>query len=166
MPRTAKLSTTLAALALAATALAGCTATAPAAVQTSEAPAPSSTPTVSAAPASTETTAAQDQVTCAAFGDVVTIAGNVYVAFNEGRMGQQEKSGWYALATRVLASVPSADEGPVAEALAAVKAEVPAVQGIDPTSISAPGGPAFGADLYEACKAAGFEVVSSGFTGG
>ena len=168
MPRTAKLSVTLAALALSATALAGCTATATAAVQTSEAPAPSSTPTVSAAPepASAVTTAAQDQVTCAAFGDVVTIAGNVYVAFNEGRMGQQEKSGWYALATRVLANVPSADEGPVAEALAAVKAEVPAVQGIDPTNISAPGGPAFGADLYEACKAAGFEVVSSGFTGG
>lgn len=162
MSSTAKLSATLAALALAATTLAGCTATAPAVADPTRTP----TPTVSAAPASAETTAAPDEVTCAAFGDVVNILGNVDRAFHDERMGQQEKRGWYALASRVLANIPSADEGPVAEALAAVKAEVPAVQGIDPVNFGTPGGPVFGADLYEACKAAGFEVVLSGFTGG
>lgn len=162
MSRTAKLSTTLAALALAVTALAGCSATAPAAAD------PPPTPTVSAAPepASLETTAAPDKVTCAAFGDVVDILGNVDVAFNEDRMGQQEKSGWYALASRVLANIPSADEGPVADALAALKQEVPAVQGTGRVNFGTPGGPVFGADLYKACKAAGFEVVLNGFTGG
>lgn len=162
MSRTAKLSTTLAALALAVTALAGCSATAPAAAD------PPPTQTVSAAPepASLETTAAPDEVTCEAFGDVVDILGNVDVAFNEDRMGQQEKSGWYALASRVLANIPSADEGPVADALAALKQEVPAVQGAGRVNFGTPHGPVFGVDLYKACKAAGFEVTLNGFTGG
>lgn len=162
MPRTAKLSTTLVALALAVTALAGCTATAPPATD------PPPTPAISAAPepASVETTAAQDEVTCAAFGDVQTIVTNAYVAFDDDRMGQQEKSGWYALASRVLANIPSADEGPVAEALAALKEEVPAVQGIDPTNIGIDDGTLVGEDLFKACEAGGFEVTMHGFTGG
>lgn len=165
MSRTAKLSTALAALALTATMLAGCSTTAPAAAD----PTPTAPkPTASAAPepASAVTTAAPDEVTCAAFGDVVTILGNVDVALNEDRMGQQEKNGWYALASRVLANVPSADAGPVAEALAAVKAEVPPAQGVERVTFGKPGGAVFGADLYEACRAAGFEVVLNGFTGG
>ena len=166
MHRTAKLAPVLAALALAVTALAGCTATAPAAADPP--PTATSTRTVSAAPepASAETPAAPDEVTCAAFGDVVAILGNVDVAFHEDRMGQQERSGWYALASRVLGNIPSADEGPVAEALAALKEEVPAVQDIGPTNFGTPGGPVFGADLYKACEAAGFEVILLGFTGG
>ena len=79
-------------------------------------------------------------------------------------MGQQERSGWYALASRVLGNIPSADEGPVAEALAALKEEVPAVQDIGQTNFGTPGGPVFGADLYKACEAAGFEVILRGFT--
>lgn len=163
MSRTAKLSVTLATLAVAVTALAGCSATAPEAAAD-----PTPTPTVSAAPelASAKTTAAPDEVTCAAFGDVVAIVGNVDVAFNEDRMGQQERSGWYALASRVSANIPSAEEGPVAEALAALKEEVPAVQGTAPANFGTPGGPVFGADLYEACADAGFEVVLSSYTGG
>lgn len=162
MTRKAKLSTTLAALALAATALAGCTATA--------APAADPTPTASATPttepASAETTTEQDEVTCAAFGDVQTIVANAYIAFNDDRMDRQERSGWNALASRVLGNIPSADEGPVAEALAALKEEVPAAQGIDPTNIMADDGTLVGQDLYEACAAAGHEVILSSFTGG
>lgn len=142
--------------------LAGCSTTAPAAAD----PTPTAPkPTISTAPepASAVTTAAPDEVTCAAFGDVVTILSNVDVAVHEDRMGQQEK---YALASRVLANVPSADSGPVAEALAAVKAEVSPAQGVERVTFGKPGGPVFGADLYEACKAAGFEVVLNGFTGG
>ena len=165
MQATSKLGPSFATLALAVT-LAGCSTAAPATVQATKAPAPSSTATLSAAPASAGATAAPDEVTCAAFGDVVTILGNVDVAFNEDRMGEQERRGWYALATRVLANIPSADEGPVAEALAALKAEVPAVQGTTPTDFGTPGGPVFGADLYDACKAAGFQVTLSAFTGG
>lgn len=150
-------------LALATLTLAGCTAT-----TTPQAAGPSPKPTVSATPepASAETTAAQDEVTCAAFGDVQTIVTNAYVAFDEDRMGQQEKSGWYALASRVLGNIPSADEGPVAEALAALKEEVPAVQGIDPTNIGIDDGTLVGEDLFKACEAGGFEVPMNGFTGG
>lgn len=108
----------------------------------------------------------QDEVTCAAFGDVQSILMNAYVAFNEDRMGRQERSGWNALASRVLGNIPSADDGPVAEALAALKEEVPAVQGIDPTNIFSDEGTPTGGELYEACEAAGFPVTLNGFTGG
>lgn len=167
MPRTAKFRTTLAALALAATALVGCTATTtPSAADPS--PTPTPTPTVSATPepASAETTAAQDKVTCAAFGDVQDIVGNAYVAFHEDRMGQQERSGWIALASRVLANVPSADDGPVAEALAALKEAVPPVQGVDSSNIISDEAILVARDVFEACEAAGFELYLNGFTGG
>lgn len=161
MPRTPKLSITFAALVLAGIALAGCTATAPAAD-----PSPVATTSTVPEPAPAATTAAMDEVTCAAFGDVQTILMNAYVAFNEDRMGRQERSGWNALASRVLGNIPSADEGPVAEALAALKEEVPAAQGIDSTNIFIDEGAPAGGDLYEACEAAGFQVVINGFTGG
>lgn len=162
MPRTAKLTTAFAALVLATAALAGCTATAEPQADLSPKTVASTTPE----PASAETTSAQDEVTCSAFGDVQTIVTNAYVAFNEDRMGRQERSGWNALASRVLGNIPSADEGPVAEALAALKEEVPAVPGIDPTNIISDEGTLVGQDLFRACEAAGFEVILSGFTGG
>ncbi|MCS3844782.1 hypothetical protein [Microbacterium sp. AK031] len=163
MSTSAKLSTTIAALVLGAAALTGCTATSePQAADSSPTPTVNTTPE----PAAAETTAAQDEVTCAAFGDVQTILLNTSVAFNEDRMGQQERSGWNALASRVLGNIPSADEGPVAEALAALKGEVPAVQGIDPTNIFLDEGTPAGQGVFEACEAAGFQVSVSGFTGG
>ena len=163
MSNTAKIATTIAALALAATALAGCTAT-----TTNEVAGSSPTPTVSHTPepASAETTSAEDEVTCAAFGDVQTIVHNAYVAFGEDRMGRQERSGWNALASRVLGNIPSADEGPVAEALAALKETVPAASGIGPSNIISEEGTLVGQELHEACKAARFEVILNGFTGG
>ena len=91
---------------------------------------------------------------------------NARVAFDEDRMGRQERSGWNALASRVLGNIPSADEGPVAEALAALKEEVPAAPGIGPSNIVAEEGTLIGQELFEACKAAGFEVTLNGFTGG
>ena len=163
MTRTATLTTTFAALALAATALTGCAAT------TMHAdPSPSPSPTASAAPEpiSAETTSAQDEVTCEAFADVQTIVHNAQAAFHTDRMGQKELSAWFSLASRVLGNIPSAEEGPVAEALASLQQTVPAVPDLQSSNIVSEDGSVAGKELYEACTATGFEVVINGFTGG
>jgi hypothetical protein len=118
-----------------------------------------STPTAAA-------TSTTDEETCKAFGDVLTIMHNTEAAVRDGRMGEQERLGWYRLATRVQDNVPSADEGPVAEALAALKQAAPA---IPPVELGTPGigSDAWNvADLGEACAAAGSELVTEGFVGG
>lgn len=123
---------------------------------------PTATPT--AEPAST----ADDEVTCNAFGDVQTILHNAQAAFYDERMTQRELDGWAALASRVLGTIPAAEDGRVADALAAVKEAVPAVQAplgssniISPREWEAPG-----AELLAACEAAGFPVITNGFIGG
>lgn len=138
--------------------LAGCTATPSVAGDTSSAP-HSSTPT----PMSTST-AADDERTCAALGDVRTILFNARAAFSTDRMTQDELNQWANLASRVLGNIPSADHGPIADAVETMKATAPDGQsllgsfsagGQDPTD-----------DLADACEDAGFSVVMSGFVGG
>ena len=114
----------------------------------------------------TEATLDADEVTCAAFGDVLTIVNNAMVASVEGRMSEEELSRWYSLASRTLGTIPAAEEGTVAEALAALRSAVPAVPNVEPSDVDTDEFLALGAALREACKAAGFEVVSIGFTGG
>ncbi|MFS0892705.1 hypothetical protein [Microbacterium sp. 179-I 3D3 NHS] len=123
-----------------------------------------------ATPAPTVTSAAEgsEAETCTAFGDVLTIVHNADAGFVDGRMEEQEQLGWYRLATRVLARIPSPDEGAVAEALAAVSDAAPAV------TQGAAGAPGIGSeewnlavnDLATACAAAGYDLAAEGFTGG
>lgn len=109
-------------------------------------------------------TAADDEATCAALGDVRTILYNSRAAFETDRMSQDELDLWADLASRVLSNTPSADHGSIADAVDAVKEAAPdgrsllgafALEAHDPT-----------ADLAAACEAAGFAVVMSGFVGG
>lgn len=114
-----------------------------------------------------ESSAVTDADTCAAMGDIITIAANADVGVRERRMSAQEQQGWYQLATRVLALVPTRGEGEVSEAVAGLQAAVPpATAGAlvwQPESVQY-------VDAYlavaEACKAAGSEIGTLMFTGG
>lgn len=139
--------------------ISGCTAT----------PSPDdASPKPDAAPAAqtAESTEAEDEMTCAAFGDVLTIVHNAQVAFTEDRMTEKEQNAWFSLASRVLGNIPAADEGDVADALAAVKEAVPAAQDVSPSNIGSQDWAEPGSELYDACAAAGFEVATLGFAGG
>ena len=114
-----------------------------------------------------EAVSEEDEATCAAFGDVQTILHNAQSAFYGDRMGQQELDGWSALASRVLGSIPAAEEGRVGAALAAVQDAVPAVQeALGPSNILSREWDVPGAELLAACEAAGFPVSTTGFVGG
>lgn len=123
----------------------------------------------SAPPASpTPTGAVTDEVTCTAFGDVLTIIGNVDVALREGRMEAQEQQGWYGLATRVLDRIPTRGEGAVSDAIAALQEMAQAI------APGVGGTPGFGTaewsrgtrKLDAACADAGAQLTVEGFTGG
>ncbi|MFB7252387.1 hypothetical protein [Microbacterium sp. NPDC056234] len=126
------------------------------------------TPSPSNEPPSSESTAAADEITCAAYGDVVTILHNAQTAYFEERMTQQELDGWFAVASRVLGNIPSADTGTVSESLVALQEAVPAVADLRKTNFPFPDGEVDvpGVSLSEACREAGFEVVINAFTGG
>ena len=121
--------------------------------------------TVTAQPSTSPTsTAADDERTCAALGDVRTILYNAQAAFHTDRMSQDELNRWANLASRVLSNTPGAGHGPIADAADAMKSAAPDGQ-------SLLGGFSVGADdptaeLAAACEAAGFTVVMSGFVGG
>lgn len=127
----------------------------------------SAAPTTSAAPVA-ETAAGTDEHSCAGFGDVMTIMHNVGAAVHDGRMTEQEKSGWYGLATRVLDRVPASGEGPISESLTALKESAPAVApgGGGSTGIESDAWNTAGTELREACEAEGFDVSAEGFIGG
>lgn len=138
--------------------LTGCAASPSVGDDTLTAP-PSSVPT----PTPTST-AADDERTCAALGDVRTILFNARAASSTDRMSQDELNQWANLAARVLSNIPGADNGTIADAADAMKAAAPDGQSLlgsfsvgaeDPT-----------AELAAACEAAGFSVVMSGFVGG
>lgn len=126
----------------------------------------SAIPAPTASASRSESTAADDEVTCSGFADVQTIMHNAQVALHQDRMSQKEKSAWFSLASRVLGNIPSADEGPVAEALAALKQDFPAVQDLNPTDIGSEEWSVTAGALFDACEAAGFTVIPNAFTGG
>lgn len=124
-------------------------------------------PAAESTPIESESSAITDADTCAAMGDVITIAANADVGVRERRMSAQEQQGWYQLATRVLALVPTRGEGEVSAAVAGLQTAVPpATAGArvwQPESVQFD-------DAYlavaEACKAAGSEISTLMFTGG
>ena len=109
-------------------------------------------------------TAADDEATCAALGDVRTILYNARAAFETDRMSQDELDLWADLASRVLGNTPSADHRSIADAVDAVKEAAPDGQSL--LGAFALGAHDLTADLAAACEAAGFAVVMSGFVGG
>ena len=117
-------------------------------------------------PASPESTEAADEITCAAYGDVVTILHNAQTAYFEDRMTQQELDGWFAVASRVLGNIPAAETGTVSEALAALQEAVPPVPDLRKTNFPFPDVDLPGVELSEACSEAGFEIAINAFTGG
>ena len=144
----------------------GCTAVG--SVETNPARAESArvTETPAPAPKSPESTAAADEITCATYADVATILHNAQTAYFEDRMTQQELDGWFAVASRVLGSIPSAGNGTVSEALAALQQAVPAVPDLRKTNFAFPDVGVAGVALNEACGEAGFEIAINAFTGG
>lgn len=122
--------------------------------------------TSTATPSTTEMTAADDESTCSGFADIQTILLNADTALHQDRRGQKERNAWYSLASRVLGDIPSADEGPVAEALAALKQDFPAVQDLNPTDIGSDEWYVTAGALMDACDAAGHTVILNAFTGG
>ncbi|MGV2982253.1 hypothetical protein ACNPNP_00995 [Microbacterium sp. AGC85] len=128
---------------------------------------PVATPTQTPTQTPAETTSAADAATCEGFADVQTILLNAETALHQERMTEKEKGAWFSLASRVLGNVPSADEGPVAEALATLKQEYPAVPDLDSTAMgSAEEWYTAAGALMDACDAAGHTVIANAFTGG
>jgi hypothetical protein len=126
----------------------------------------SATPAASTAPVA-EVAAGTDEESCAGFGDIMTIMHNVGAAVHDGRMTEQEKAGWYGLATRVLDRVPASGEGPISDALTALQESAPAVEpGGSSTGIESDAWNAAGTELREACEAEGYDASAVGFIGG
>jgi hypothetical protein len=118
--------------------------------------------------APTPASSATDEVTCAAFGDVLTISGNADVALREGRMEAQEQQGWDRLATRVLDRIPTRGQGAVSDAVAALKEAAPAIPVgvIETTGVGSPEWASGSRAVVDACADAGADVMGEGFTGG
>ena len=140
---------TAAALLLAASTLASCTA-------------PNPEPT--APPA-----AADAADLCAQFADVQTIMFNAHNAQREGRAQEQEFQGWVRLATRVLSRIDADEATSLGAAIAQAQGEAPPVpigrneDGVDPLSES--WGEAAEA-VRKACEAEGVEIAIEAFSGG
>jgi len=98
---------------------------------------------------------------------MLTIIANTDAAFHRNAIVPQERTGWYALAFRVIGRAPSAGEGPVATALAKLQQIHPPMDTgsstQDPTSVA--WGEASQA-LAAACKAEGLPDWAIGFVGG
>lgn len=143
--------------------LTGC-ATPSGAATTAVPAAPTPTPTQTSSERETVT----DAETCSAIGDVLSITFNTELAVRQERMSSHEQEGWYRLATRVLDRVPTRGEGPVSEAVAALREVAP------PLELAAYGTAAVGSDewnavtarAHEACADAGSEIATTSFTGG
>jgi hypothetical protein len=149
-------------------ALAGCSARSAPGVSGTAAPSATSGSSGSSESSGSSARASGDAATCAAVGDVLTVARNADAGLRDGRMALQEQQGWYRLAARVLALAPSSGEGDVSDALAALKdiapATAPGAMGI--AAIGTAEWDAGLADLAKACTAAGTEVTVQMFTGG
>jgi len=98
----------------------------------------------------------------------MTIEFNVETAVREGRMSQQERGGWYGLATRDLARIPTQSPSPVSQKIAEIQATLPHT---NPGALTQPvigtdGWKTAASALSQLCAAAGAQIVLQGFTGG
>ncbi|MGN8025761.1 hypothetical protein [Microbacterium sp. 22242] len=120
-----------------------------------------------AGPDRTASPAAIDKVTCETYSDMLTILQNTDSSFYRGAIVPQERTGWYDLAFRVIGRAPSAGEGSVAAALAALKQFRPPMNTASstPDATSSKWNNASQA-LADACKAEGLPYSGEAFVGG
>ncbi|WP_347977518.1 hypothetical protein [Microbacterium sp. ProA8] len=118
-------------------------------------------------PAESVTPPVTDAETCAAIADVQTITFNADNGVRDGRMVTQEQQGWYRLAARTLAAVPTRGEGPVSDAVAGLQ-EVAPVRGpvLTGTQIGSDQWNAAAQVVFESCREAGAQVIVEAYTGG
>ena len=113
--------------------------------------------------------APDDAATCVAFSDVMTIVENADLGLADGRMAEQERDGWYRLATRVLGRLPSGGDSAVQTAVGDLQAAAPAVAVgtfAESTGVGSPEWSQAQADLGDACEALGAPLTIAPFTGG
>jgi hypothetical protein len=113
--------------------------------------------------------APDDAATCVAFSDVMTIVENADLGLADGRMAEQERDGWYRLATRVLGRLPSGGDSAVQTAVGDLQAAAPAVAVgtfAESTGVGSPEWAQAQADLGDACEALGAPLTIAPFTGG
>lgn len=124
-------------------------------------------PPATAVPAEDE--APDDAATCVASSDVMTIVENADLGLADGRMAEQERDGWYELATRVLGRLPSGGDSAVQTAVADLQAAAPAVAVgtfAESTGVGSPEWSKAQADLGDACETLGTPLTIAPFTGG
>jgi len=117
----------------------------------------------------TEDDGLDDAALCVAYGDVLTIAENADLGLADGRMEEQERHGWYQLATRVLGRLPSGGDSAVQTAIGELQEIAPAVAPgaySESTGVRSPEWWEAEVDLAEACDALGAPLATSVFTGG
>ncbi len=113
--------------------------------------------------------AADDAATCVASSDVMTIVETADLGLADGRMAEQERDGWYELATRVLGRLPSGGDSAVQTAVGDLQAAAPAVAVgtfAESTGVGSPEWSQAQADLGDACEALGTPLTTAPFTGG
>ncbi|WP_143317248.1 hypothetical protein [Cellulosimicrobium sp. KWT-B] len=113
--------------------------------------------------------APDDAATCVASSDVMTIVENADLGLADGRMAEQERDGWYRLATRVLGRLPSGGDSAVQTAVGELQAAAPAVAVgtfAESTGVGSPEWSQAQADLGDACEALGAPLTIAPFTGG
>ncbi len=113
--------------------------------------------------------APDDAATCVAYSDVMTIVENADLGLADGRMAEQERDGWYRLATRVLGRLPSGGDSAVQTAVGDLQAAAPAVAVgtfAESTGVGSPEWSQAQADLGDACEALGAPLTIAPFTGG
>ena len=126
-------------------------------------------PKAATPPEATQTDATADASACAAVSDVMTILENADMALREGRMAAQEQQGWYRIATRVLDSIPTDDDGAVNRGVSELQEIAPAVRagtGAEPVGLGTKAWHETLATLAGPCTAAGSELTIGMFTGG
>jgi hypothetical protein len=129
------------------------------------------TPNPTATEASTPSPSAgavTDELTCTAFGDVLTVIQNADAGLSDGRMEAQEQDGWYRLATRVLGRTPTRGEGAVSDAIDALKEVAPAIPlgVIETPEVGSVEWTSSSRVVVSACTDAGTDVITEGFAGG
>lgn len=117
----------------------------------------------------TTPTPTDDAGVCTAFGDVATIVENADLGLADGRMAEQERDGWYGLASRVLGRLPSGGDSAVQTAVGDLQEAAPAIAPGAYARSTGVGSAAWSqaqADLAAACDELGAPWAIGVFTGG
>lgn len=99
----------------------------------------------------------------------MTIVENADLGVAEGRMGTQERDGWYSLATRVLDRLPSSGDSAVQGAIDQLKEAAPAIPSgtfVESIGVGSPQWEGAQELVVTACDDLGVPLAVDVFTGG